>query len=80
MADAEKVEDLPGEHKTEVALVRNIISSLEGMQSITNRLPRDVVSQLSKGVSANDITDLLGNLLPMPVEQKQKLLETLDVN
>lgn len=80
MAHAEKVEDLAGDHKTEVALVRNIISSLEGMQSITNRLPRDVISQLSKGVSANDITDLLGNLLPMPVEQKQKLLETLDIN
>jgi ATP-dependent Lon protease len=80
MAEAEKVEDLAGDHKTEVALVRNIISSLEGMQSITNRLPRDVISQLSKGVSANDITDLLGNLLPMPVEQKQKLLETLDIN
>jgi ATP-dependent Lon protease len=80
MAHAEKVEDLAGDHKTEVALVRNIISSLEGMQSITNRLPRDVISQLSKGVSANDITDLLSNLLPMPVEQKQKLLETLDIN
>ena len=80
MAHAEKVEDLAGDHKTEVALVRNIISSLEGMQSITNRLPRDVISQLSKGVSANDITDLLANLLPMPVEQKQKLLETLDIN
>jgi ATP-dependent Lon protease len=80
MAKAERIDDVAGDHKTEVALVRNIISSLEGMQAITNRLPRDVISQLSKGVAANDITDILSNLLPMPVEQKQKVLETLDLN
>ena len=80
IASAERIDDIPGDHKTEVALVRNIISSLEGMQAITNRLPKDVISQLSKGVAANDITDILSNLLPMPVEQKQKVLEMLDLN
>jgi ATP-dependent Lon protease len=80
MAKAERIDDIPGDHKTEVALVRNIISSLEGMQAITNRLPRDVIAQLSKGVAAQDISDILANLLPMPVEQKQKVLETLDLN
>ena len=80
IAQAERIDDIPGDHKTEVALVRNIIASLEGMQAITNRLPKDVISQLSKGVAANDITDILSNLLPMPVEQKQKVLEMLDLN
>ena len=79
-AKAEKLEDVIGDHKTEVALVRNIITSLEGMQAVTNRLPREVVGQLSKGVAASDIADILANLLPMPVEQKQKVLETLDLN
>jgi ATP-dependent Lon protease len=79
-AKAEKLEDVMGDHKTEVALVRNIITSLEGMQAVTNRLPREVVGQLSKGVAASDIADILANLLPMPVEQKQKVLETLDLN
>jgi ATP-dependent Lon protease len=63
-----------------VALVRNIITSLEGMQAVTNRLPREVVGQLSKGVAASDIADILANLLPMPVDQKQKVLETLELN
>ncbi len=79
-AKAEKLEDGIGDHKTEVALVRNIITSLEGMQAVTNRLPREVVGQLSKGVAASDIADILANLLPMPVDQKQKVLETLDLN
>jgi ATP-dependent Lon protease len=77
---AEKLEDVIGDHKTEVALVRNIITSLEGMQAITNRLPREVIGQLSKGVAATDIADILANLLPMPVDQKQKVLETLELN
>ena len=79
-AKAEKLDDVIGDHKTEVALVRNIITSLEGMQVVTNRLPREVVGQLSKGVAASDIADILANLLPMPVDQKQKVLETLDLN
>lgn len=79
-AKAEKLEDVVGDHKTEVALVRNIITSLEGMQVVTNRLPREVVGQLSKGVAASDIADILANLLPMPVDQKQKVLETLELN
>jgi ATP-dependent Lon protease len=79
-AKAEKLDDVIGDHKTEVALVRNIITSLEGMQAVTNRLPREVVGQLSKGVAASDIADILANLLPMPVDQKQKVLETLDLN
>ena len=79
-AKAEKVEDIVSDHKTEVALVRNIITSLEGMQAITNRLPREIIGQLSKGVAASDIADILANLLPMPVDQKQKVLETLDLN
>ncbi len=79
-AKAEKLEDVIGDHKTEVALVRNIITSLEGMQAVTNRLPREVIGQLSKGVAATDIADILANLLPMPVDQKQKVLETLELN
>lgn len=79
-AKADKLEDVIGDHKTEVALVRNIITSLEGMQAVTNRLPREVIGQLSKGVAATDIADILANLLPMPVDQKQKVLETLELN
>ncbi|MEY3431195.1 MAG: hypothetical protein RIS53_93 [Bacillota bacterium] len=79
-AKAEKLDDVIGDHKTEVALVRNIITSLEGMQAVTNRLPREVIGQLSKGVAATDIADILANLLPMPVDQKQKVLETLELN
>jgi len=72
--------DVEEDHKVEVALVRSIIANLESMQVITNRLPREVVNQLQKGVSASDITDMLASLLPMPIDQKQKILETLNLN
>ncbi len=72
--------DISGDHKEEVALVRNIISNLENMQVITSRLPKELVNQLSKGVSASDITDMLANLLPMTIDQKQKVLESLELN
>lgn len=80
MASGTVLQDIAGDHKTEVALVRSIISNLENMQVVTNRLPKELINQLSKGVSAADITDMLANLLPMTIEQKQKVLETLDLN
>jgi ATP-dependent Lon protease len=80
MARGQVMNDIDGDHKVEVALVRNIIQNLESMQLVSTRLPKEVIAQLSKGVSAADITDMLANLLPMTVDQKQKILETLNLN
>lgn len=80
MAKAEKLDEVAGDHKIEVALVRNIISSLEGMQAITNRLPKEVIAQFSKGVSGAELVNLLTNLMPIAIQLKQKILETTDVN
>lgn len=75
----ERLEDVLGDNKVEVALVRNIISSLETMQMSSNRMPKELIDQFSRGISATDLTDVLGNFLPMTIEAKQKILETADL-
>ncbi len=79
-AKGETLADVEGDHKVEVALVRSLISSLEGMQDVAVNMPKNLISQLSKGVSATELSDALANYLPMTIDQKQKVLETLDLN
>jgi len=79
-AKGETLSDIEGDHKVEVALVRSLISSLEGMQDVAVNMPKNLISQLSKGVSATELSDALANYLPMTIDQKQKVLETLDLN
>lgn len=80
MAKAEKLEEIPGDHKIEVALVRNVLAATEGMQALTSRLPKDIVAQFKKGVSGYDLVNILTNQINLPVQTKQKILETVDVN
>ncbi|MCX5775143.1 MAG: endopeptidase La, partial [Firmicutes bacterium] len=79
-AKGETLADIEGDHKMEIALVRNIITELESMQDVAVNMPKNLVGQLSKGVSATELSDALANYLPMTIEQKQKILETLDLN
>jgi ATP-dependent Lon protease len=80
LAKAEKLEEISGDHKIEVALVRNVLSATEGMQALTSRLPKDIVAQFKKGVSGYDLVNILTNQVNLPVQTKQKILETVDVN
>jgi ATP-dependent Lon protease len=80
LAKAEKLEEVSGDHKIEVALVRNVLSATEGMQALTSRLPKDIVAQFKKGVSGFDLVNILTNQINLPVQTKQKILETVDVN
>ncbi len=80
LAKAEKLEEISGDHKIEVALVRNVLAATEGMQALTSRLPKDIVAQFKKGVSGYDLVNILTNQINLPVQTKQKILETVDVN
>lgn len=79
-ARGETLADIEGDHKVEVALVRSLITGLEGMQDVAVNMPKNLISTLSKGVSATELSDALANYLPMTIDQKQKVLETLDLN
>lgn len=80
VADCSILEDIVGDHKEEVALVRNITEMLESVDGISLNMPKSLINQFSKGVSANELSDSLAHYLPLPIERKQAILETLEVN
>ncbi|MFA7110199.1 MAG: endopeptidase La, partial [Bacilli bacterium] len=74
------LEDLPSDANETAVIVRNILEQIEQMPSLSRSFPRQVVSSLSKGLSPTELTDTLATYLNMPNEQKQALLEELDIN
>lgn len=80
VCDASLLDDIVGDHKEEVALVRNITSMFEKVDGIAINMPKTLINQFSKGVSATELSDSLAHYLPLSVEKKQVLLNTLDVN
>ena len=79
-AKVEVLMDEHGDENEEVALVRRIASSLENAGNQMVGMPRDVLNSLTAGVSAGFLSDSIAHYLPMKLENKQKLLETLNVN
>lgn len=80
VADGIVLEDLPSDANETAVIVRNILEQIEQMPSLSRSFPRQVVSSLSKGLSPTELTDTLATYLNMPNEQKQALLEELDIN
>lgn len=80
MADVEPIEDVLGDPVEEEALVKQIISSFEKLSNLSASFPPEVVARLTKGVSAEMLTDQFAQYFPMSVPAKQKILETADVN
>lgn len=80
MADVEPMEDVLGDPVEEEALVKQIISSFEKLSNLSASFPPEVVARLTKGVSAEMLTDQFAQYFPMSVPAKQKVLETADVN
>ncbi len=57
MATIQPLEEVEGNHMEEMALVKRIISEFEKVSNLSSAFPSDIVSQLSKGVSAITLTD-----------------------
>ncbi|MDY0345354.1 MAG: endopeptidase La [Bacilli bacterium] len=80
VADAIVLEDIQTNANETAVIVRNILEQIEQMPSLSRSFPRQVVNSLSKGLSPTELTDTLATYLNMPNEQKQALLEELDIN
>lgn len=79
-ADIEIKEDIAQDGMEEIALVRKIAKQFENMDAIHQNIPKEMVNGLSKGVSASQLADQIGQLFPFSLERKQQLLETLEIN
>ena len=80
VADGVILEDIQENANETAVIVRNILEQIEQLPSLSRSFPRQVVSQLTKGLTPSELGDTLATYLNMPNEQKQALLEELDVN
>ena len=74
------MEDVYDDKNEEIALIRTISKCLEDIPELSRNIPKSVLGQLGKGVDSSNFADLLINVLPMSLEQRQLMLETLNVN
>ncbi len=80
MANIETLEETVGNQMEEVTLVKKIISEFQKVSHLSSSFPQDILNQLTKGVSAQTLTDQFAQYFPLDLNVKQKLLETTDVN
>lgn len=74
------LEDEIGDRNEEVALVRKATSYFEKARRSIPNIPLDSINRLTSGVSASVLADTIGQYLPVEFMQKQKILETINVN
>ena len=79
-ATVETLHSIPGDPVEEMALIRRVAKEIESMARENNRVPRELITQLAKGVNANQLADQYAQYFPLPIERKQLFLETLNVN
>ena len=73
-------EDIRGDSLEEMALVRQIAKGLEQITNVSQSFPPEVFSQLTKGVSADQLADQVAQYFPMNLDERQGLLEELVLN
>ena len=77
---AEVKTDIAQDPMEEVALVRKIAKQFEEIEAVSQAIPKEMINDLAKGVSAPVLSDQIAQLFPFTLEKRQELLETLGVN
>lgn len=73
-------DDVVGDNLEEAALVRLVAKGIEDLIAIYPNMPQEVISEITKGVSAALLSDMVAQYFPMSIERKQMMLETLAIN
>lgn len=77
---AEIKTDIAQDPMEEVALVRKIAKQFEEIEAVSQTIPKEMINELAKGVSAPMLSDQIAQLFPFTLEKRQELLETRGVN
>jgi ATP-dependent Lon protease len=76
VADAEKIEYVPGDERKVISLTKAIITSLQNVPQITSSIPRTMMVELStRGADPSELADFLAPYLPLTDEGRQAILE-----
>ena len=76
---AEVVQDIEQDHLEEVALVRKIARQFEEIEAVSQNIPKEMINELAKGVSAARLSDQIAQIFPFSIEKRQTILETFGV-
>ena len=79
-SDVTVLKSISSGSKEEQNFVKTISKQLELIIGSIPQVPKNVLSMLAKGVSANELTDVIAHYIPFTLEKKQSLLETLNVD
>lgn len=80
LARVSVLEEEHGDILEEEALVRNVAKSIEELMSILPNMPQELINEITKGISASQLADMIGQYFPMGVVHKQEILEMLNIN
>ena len=59
---------------------KKIAKQFEEIEAVSQTIPKEMINELAKGVSAPVLSDQIAQLFPFTLEKRQELLETLGVN
>ena len=80
IASALILNDITQDEMEEVTLVRMIARQFEDMDAVTAHMPKEMITELAKGVSAQQLSDQIAQMFPFSLEKRQEFLETLGIN
>jgi ATP-dependent Lon protease len=78
-AEVVLIEEKDGDEHTTEALVRSVSSEFEQYAKIKKNVPEEALTAINETRNPSKLADLASGHLGVEVEQKQELLETLDV-
>lgn len=79
-ASVEVLNDISGDANEELILVRKVSKEIESMEALASLITPNMARSFAKGISANRLADHIAQIFPFSLNQRQKLLETLDIN
>jgi len=78
-ARAQELSESPGDEATVEALLRSVAEEFERYAKIKKNVPEEALAAVAETREPRKLADLVAGHLGIEVEQKQELLETLDV-
>ena len=79
-ADAKILKTKSASEVKEQAFVNQISSKIDSLLGGMVEIPKNILSTLASGISASELSDVIGHYLPLTLVKKQTLLEELDIN
>ncbi|WP_281678927.1 endopeptidase La [Eggerthia catenaformis] len=79
-ANAHLINDIHGDENEEIALVRKISSQMQYMNRNVQLMPRELLSNITQGLSASELADTIGHYMNIEIHERQLILAESDIN